>query len=270
MSVVDLPISFMANVGYETRPADAVVESLTAAGYDSVEWTMDHLGSLLAPASALACQQDLVSGGQPAVDRSVKAVEAAAEAGIGLVNVVTGPNLWEPGALRDENPEVAWTRALSGLEQICDRGTELQVKIGFEPCWGTLAYNAATADRVLAAVPVSVCFDPSHFVMTGDPIPELIERWGERIAHFHLKDAFGQPGIDGEDFLFCLLGEGLVPWPEVFAALDRIGYDGALSVEFEAYNYLEQILGSDPERAAKLAREQVTALLNRAAGAGSS
>ncbi len=158
-------------------------------------------------------------------------------------------------------PQVEHFALLAGLEAACGRGQELGVRIGFEPCWGTLAHDAATADRVLASVPVSVTFDPSHFVMSGDDIPALARRWGERIVHVHLKDAFGRPGMDGEDFIFCLLGEGRVPWPELFDALDEVGFAGAMSVEFEADRYYEQILGRDPARAAALAREQAGALL---------
>jgi sugar phosphate isomerase/epimerase len=253
-------ISFIAALDFEDRPATEVRDSLLEAGYDSVEWTMAHVGELLAPASALACQQDLVTGGEAAVETTFQAIDAAAEAEIGVVNVLTGPNLWEEGAAARDDEE-AWSTALGGLERIVERGEQAGVKIGLEPCWGTLAHDAATAQRVLDAVDVQVTFDPSHFVMTGDSIPELIERWGERIVHFHLKDAFGQPGMDGEDFIFCLLGEGKVPWPETFAALDRVGYQGPMSVEFEAYRYYEQVLGSDPAAAARLARSQVAALL---------
>ncbi len=254
------PISFIAALDYEGMPAGQVRDSLLEAGYDSVEWTMAHVDELLSPASALACQQDLVTGGEAAVETTLRAVDAAAAAGIGIVNVLTGPNLWEDGAVAREDEE-AWSIALGALERITAHGEQAGVKIGFEPCWGTLAHDAETAQRVLDAVPVSVTFDPSHFVMSGDPIPELIERWGERIAHFHLKDAFGLPGMDGEDFIFCMLGEGRVPWPETFAALEKIGYAGPMSVEFEAYRYYEQVLGSDPASAARLARGQVAALL---------
>lgn len=253
------PISFIANAGYETWPAARVVESLRGVGYDSVEWTLDHRSELLTPASALAAQADFVTRGDEAVDDTLAAVEAAAEAAIGIVNVVTGPNLWEDGALPLYD-ETAWAAALGGLEKAVARGDQLGVKIGFEPCWGTLAPDAERAERVLAEVDVSVTFDPSHFVMTRDDIPGLIRGWGDRIVHVHLKDAFGQPGEEGEDFIFCLLGEGKVPWAEVFGALDEIGYEGAMSVEFEAFTYLEQVLGEDPEAAARLSLEQVRAL----------
>lgn len=261
--ISDRPLSFIANAGYESWPSARVAESLAAAGYDSVEWTPDHLGSMRQPASALACQQDLISRPEEAVTMTLGAIEAAASAGIEVVNVVAGPNLWEEGADTTVDPGVAWDRVVSGLERICAQAGRAGVKIALEPCWGTIVPDAKSADRMLAEVPVSVCFDPSHFVMTGDPIPELIRRWGDRIVHFHLKDAFGAPGMEGEDFHFCLLGEGKVPWNETFAALEEIGYRGALSVEFEAYRYLEQVLGSDPERAAGLAREQVAALIGR-------
>ena len=97
--------------------------------------------------------------------------------------------------------------------------------------------------------------------MSGDDIPALVRALVPRIARVHLKDDFGVPGMEGEDFHFCLLGEGRVPWPELFAALDEIGYAGALSVEFEAYRYYEQVLGADPVAAARLALEQVRALV---------
>lgn len=261
------PIGFIAGLGYEEMPAAAVVESLREAGYDGVEWTMAHADDLREPALALACQQDLVTGGDVALAATLTAVEKAAAAGIEIVNVLSGPNLWEPGAVA-RNDEKAWSTALQGLEEACRRGEELGVTIGFEPCWGTIAPDAAGAERVLGSVPVSITFDPSHFVMTGDDIPGFVRRWGDRIVHVHLKDAFGRPGMEGEDFHFCLLGEGGVPWPDFFDALDEIGFAGAMSVEFEAYRYYEQILGSEPVRAAALAREQVDALLAARDGAG--
>lgn len=260
MSVRDAPIAFIAALDYEHRPAGEVAASLREAGYDGVEWTMAHADELLQPALALACQQDLVSGGEAAVEVTLEGIERAAEAGVPIVNVLTGPNLWEQGA-RPRDDEQAWKLALDGLERACRRGDQLGVRVGFEPCWGTLAHDAETARRVLDAVPVAVAFDPSHFVVSGDDIPALAREWADRIVHVHLKDAFGSPGMEGEDFHFCLLGEGTVPWPELFDALDESGYSGALSVEFEAYRYYEQVLGSDPDAAARLARGQVEALL---------
>lgn len=258
------PLAFLAGLGYEEMAAGEVSESLLGCGYDAVEWTMAHVDDLRQPAVALACQQDLVSGGDGALARTLAAIESAAEAGIGVVNVVSGPNLWEPGATPRAD-ERAWSTALTALEAASVRAAELGVRVGFEPCWGTLADDAATAQRVLDSVDVSVAFDPSHFVIHDEDPAELIRRWGSRIVHVHLKDAFGRPGGEGADFHFCMLGEGTVSWPELFEALDEIGYAGALSVEFEAYRYYEQVLCEDAEAAARLGLEQALALLGERA-----
>lgn len=258
------PLGFIAALDFETWEAQAVADALVGLGYDGVEWTMAHIDALVEPSLALACQQDLVTGGEPAVARTLAAIDRAAERGIGVVNLLTGPNLWEPGATA-RHDEAAWSTALGALERICAHAERAGVTAALEPCWGTLAHDAATAQRVLDAVPVAVAFDPSHFAVSGDDIPALVRSLGPRIAHVHLKDAFGAPGMEGEDFHFCLLGEGRVPWPELFEALDEIGYVGALSVEFEAYRYYEQVLDSDPVAAARLALEQVRALVPGAA-----
>ena len=258
-------LGFIAGLGFEERTAESVADSLIEIGYDGVEWTMAHLDEMRQPALALACQQDLVGGGEAALDRSLAAIERAHESGVAVVDVVTGPNLWEPGAERRRD-EAAWSLALRSLEAICERAATLGVGVGLEPCWGTLADDAEGARRVLDAVAVGVTLDPSHFVMTGDDAADLVREWGERIVNVHLKDAFGRPGTEGEDFIFCLLGEGRVRWPQFFAALDEIDYRGSLIVEFEAYAYYEQVLGGDPEAAARLAFGQVEALL---AAAGS-
>ena len=51
------------------------------------------------------------------------------------------------------------------------------------------------------------------------------------------------------------------PAADWIAALDAVGYSGALSIEFEAYSYYKQVLGSDPSAAAVLAAEQARALV---------
>ena len=253
------PISFLAEIGFAGMAAPAVADAIIGAGYDSIEWTMAHLDTFVEPACAIACQQDLVTDPVGGLERTKHAIDVAADRGVPTVNVLTGPNLWEGAEARSD--EAAWADSLRALEAACRHAEPLGVNVALEPCWGTLAYNSQTLARALEEVPCQVNLDPSHFVMEGDDIPSVVRQWGDRIVHVHLKDAFGVPGIEGEDFLFCLLGEGNVPWPEFFEALDEVGYAGPLSVEFEAYRYLEQVLADDPARAATLAMEQVRALV---------
>ena len=69
-------------------------------------------------------------------------------------------------------------------------------------------------------------------------------------------------GLPGQEFIFPLLGEGTIDWTAFAAALDAIGYQGALSVEFEAFGYYERVLGKKPELAAALSMEQIKHLFS--------
>ena len=77
----------------------------------------------------------------------------------------------------------------------------------------------------------------------------------------HLKDAVGVPAMG--KFLFALLGEGLVPWEDLFTTLDEIGYAGFMSVEFESFTYYRTVMESDVEAAARLSMEQLRKLIPR-------
>jgi sugar phosphate isomerase/epimerase len=223
------------------------------------------------------------------VRRAERAVEGCAAAGIASVGVLTGPNLWEPGHVTVSSgggrtpsgcglgssaapiPEAeAWELAFRALERVLARGEQLGVQVALEPCWGTLARDRYRAEYALARLDcaaLAVNFDPSHFVLSGDDIPGAVRAWGERIAHVHLKDAFGVPADarsprEGEDFTFLLPGEGAVPWPALLDALEAVDYHGAMCVENEAFKLLRGPLGGDLARSAALARELVGGLLD--------
>jgi sugar phosphate isomerase/epimerase len=68
-------------------------------------------------------------------------------------------------------------------------------------------------------------------------------------------------GEHGQDFIFPLLGEGVVDWPAFMDALDDVGYDGFLTVEFESFVYYRTVLKNDPARAATISMEQIRALV---------
>jgi sugar phosphate isomerase/epimerase len=228
------------------------------------------------------------------VHRAERAVEACAHAGVSSIGVLTGPNRWEPGyatigpvggggATSARGPLVspavseaeAWDLALRALERVLARGEELDVKVALEPCWGTLARDRYRAEYALARLDcaaLAINFDPSHFVLSGDDIPGAVRAWGQRIAHVHLKDAFGVPADpaahrEGEDFTFLLPGDGVVPWPELLEALEAVDYDGAMAVENEAFRLLGGPLRGDLARSAALARELVRGLLDSHAAA---
>lgn len=287
------PIGYVA-ADVEDLTPERLVQALAGAGYDAVDWTMEQFDPLEEPAQALerlvasaraaglGCpqlmvHQDYVSGSErdheQRVRRTELAIDAAAAAGIPSIGVLTGPNLWVEGYARvgvDIDEGEAWRRALVALERICARAQGTGVRVALEPCWGTLARDRFRAEHVLCrfgAEDLALTIDPSHFVMSRDDVPALVRAWAPRIAHVHLKDAFGAPGAQDEDFCFLLPGEGRVDWPGMLDALEEIGYEGAMSVEFEAFTLRRVALAGSVEAGAQLARRLVDGVLAGQAGA---
>lgn len=100
-----------------------------------------------------------------------------------------------------------------------------------------------TAAEVLAVCEIAgpdlgVCFDTGNF-LSGDETPQ--EAWpalAGKAIHSHVKDwrwvVDGRHRTpDGRAFAPELVGEGILDYPAIFAAMKASGYEGALSYEYE-------------------------------------
>lgn len=282
------PLGYVAADVEGMEPA-ALAAALAEIGYEAVDWTMEQYDPLAEPPAALGrlveaarasglevpqlmVHQDYVTDDPAAweerVRRSELAVQAAAQAGVPTVGVVTGPNRWVDGHAvvgRDIDEERAWSSVLAALERVVAAAAAATgVRVCLEPCWGTLARDRGGAERALARFgpdELAVTVDPSHFVMSGDDVTALVDAWRARVAHVHLKDAFGREGVDGVDFCFLMPGEGSVDWRGLRDALGRVGYAGATCVEFESLRMREQALAGDVLAGAELAHRLARGVL---------
>ena len=167
-------------------------------------------------------------------------IDAAAEAGIGTVNLFTGPIPWGESPItagRDISEGDAWKIILDAFGRFVPAAEKAGVDIAVENVWGHLCRDFFTAQYLVnrfGSPNLGVNFDPSHDRLAGlTDMRFLINGWGKsRIKHIHLKDAAGIQ--ENGRFIFPMLGEGLVDWNGVRAGLDDIGYDGPLSVEWES------------------------------------
>jgi sugar phosphate isomerase/epimerase len=124
------------------------------------------------------------------------------------------------------------------------------VRFGLEVHPTEIAYDFETTRRTLDAVGNREAFginlDPSHFAHQFlDPARYALE-FADRVYHVHVKDSkrrldgrrsilashlnFGEE-MRGWDFVSP--GHGDVDFEELFRALNRIGYAGPLSIEWE-------------------------------------
>lgn len=189
-----------------------------------------------------------------AIEEMKNTARAAKKFGVDVVNGFTGSSIWH---LLYSFPPVSPDMIEDGFKQFADRWNpildvfgECGVKFALEVHPTEIAFDIHTAHRALEAIgnrpEFGFNFDPSHLIWQFvDPV-EFIREFPDRIYHVHIKDASttlnGRSGIlashlnfgdhrRGWDFRSP--GHGDVNFEEIIRALNVIGYDGPLSVEWE-------------------------------------
>ena len=190
-----------------------------------------------------------------AADEMIATAQAAKRLGVSVVNGFTGSSIWH---LLYSFPPVLPGQIDAGFEDFARRWTPILdafrdagVRFALEVHPSEIAFDVNTTQRALEAVnhhpAFGFNFDPSHFGYQGVDYVALIERFGDRIFHAHMKDAWWSPvprptGVFGGhlDFGhrdrywdFRSIGHGRVDFGSVIRALNRVGYAGPLSVEWE-------------------------------------
>lgn len=191
---------------------------------------------------------------QRAAEEMKDAARAARKFGVDVVNGFTGSSIWH---LLYSFPPVPPSMVDAGFEHfaemwnpILDVFGECGVKFALEVHPTEIAFDLYTAQRALEALDhreeFGFNFDPSHLHWQGVDSVEFIRAFPDRIYHVHVKDSIvtldGKTGIltshldfgdprRGWDFRSP--GRGGVNFEEIIRALNDIGYNGPLSVEWE-------------------------------------
>ena len=206
-----------------------------------------------------------------AVEEMKCSAQAAKNMGLKVVNGFTGSSIWHLlysfPPVDPKSIEEGFAYFADMWNPILDVFDEAGVKFALEVHPTEIAYDSYTTDRALKAIghreAFGFNFDPSHLHWQGvDPV-QFIGRFSRRIYHVHMKDAIvtldGESGILSSHLSFGdprrgwdfrSLGRGGVNFEEIVRALNQIGYDGPLSVEWEDS-------GMDREHGAKEACEFV-------------
>jgi sugar phosphate isomerase/epimerase len=179
---------------------------------------------------------------------------AAAAFGVTHVNGFTGSAIWHRLYSFPPNdfPEIE-----RGYEDFAERWSPIVdvfdsegVRFGIEVHPTEIAYDFVTTRKTLDAIGnregFGVNLDPSHFAHQHLDAAQFALEFHDRIYHVHVKDSRrrldGRRSILGShlDFGeeargwdFVSPGHGDVDFEELFRALNRIGYTGPLSIEWE-------------------------------------
>jgi sugar phosphate isomerase/epimerase len=179
---------------------------------------------------------------------------AAARFGVTVVTGFTGSPIWH---MLYSFPPNDWAEIERGYEQFAERFGPIidvfeaeGVRFALEVHPTEIAYDFPTTRKTLDAIDnragFGINFDPSHLEHQFLDSAAFIAEFGDKIFHAHVKDAkrrldgrssilgghldFGQPGR-GWDFVSP--GHGDVDFEAMVRALNRVGYDGPLSIEWE-------------------------------------
>jgi len=191
---------------------------------------------------------------QRAAREMMDTARAAAKLDVGQVNGFSGSSIWH---LIYSFPPNDFEEIDEGYRDFAERWNPIidvfdreGVKFGLEVHPTEIAYDFVTTRKTLDAIGrrpgFGINFDPSHFAHQFlDSVP-FIEEFADRIYHVHVKDSKkflnGRASILGSHLNFgesqrgwdfVSPGHGDVDFEAVFRVLNRIGYGGPLSIEWE-------------------------------------
>ncbi|MBN1509566.1 MAG: sugar phosphate isomerase/epimerase [Sedimentisphaerales bacterium] len=192
---------------------------------------------------------------QRAAQKMIDAAKAAKKLGVKVVNGFTGSSIWH---LLYSFPPASQEMIKAGYDDFAKRFTPILdafkkegIKFGLEVHPTEIAFDIASAQRAIDAVKGHECFgfnyDPSHFGYQHVDYVKFIRTFADRIFHCHMKDAWwghgdGTVGVFGGHTEFAdprrywdfrSIGHGDINFEEIIVALNDIGYQGPLSIEWE-------------------------------------
>lgn len=196
--------------------------------------------------------------------REMKYTARAAKAmGVDVVTFFMGSPIWKfwysfPQT-SEEMVEAAYQKVKELWSPIMDEFDACGVKLALEVHPTEIAFDYWSTKKLLEVFDhrptLGINFDPSHLIWQGlDPQMFLLD-FADRIYHVHVKDAKlnlnGRNGILGSHITFgdqrrgwnfVSPGHGDIDFDNIIRALNQIGYNGPLSIEWEDSG-MERVFG---------------------------
>jgi len=216
----------LARYGYESVEISGEPEQY--ADHAAVKAALDHHGircwgavTIMTPGRDLIATDEAVR--EHTVDYMRRCVDLVAALGgeeLSVVPSTVGKTVPETDA------QTEWGWAVEGLRAIDEHASASGVRLALEPLNRFETYFLNRGDQALALAEAvgpecGVCLDTFHANIEEDHLLGAIRQVGPRLVDFHVADNNRMaPGM------------GALDWGAILGTLHRVGYEGAITVEF--------------------------------------
>jgi sugar phosphate isomerase/epimerase len=162
------------------------------------------------------------------VRHTLQCLEAARALGAANISIPPGGPL-EKGMTRAE----AFKLFYAGLERVIPRAEELGIRVLVEPEPDLLMERTSEFKpfmREIRSPMVGLNFDVGHFYCAGEDPAAAFEELFEWVGHMHVEDIAAS-----RVHRHLIAGQGVIDFPAVFSAMQRLGYAHDISLELYPY-----------------------------------
>lgn len=153
------------------------------------------------------------------------------------------------------------------LTELGKRTADVGVPLGFHNHMGSLSEKPENLDRIMDASDpryVKLELDTAHYAGGGGDPVNALKKYKDRLLFLHLKDLKPDPSPTANyPFVFTELGQGMLDWKAIFAALQAIRYQGWAVVELDR----EPVPGRTPVESMAISRAFLEKMLGRSISA---
>ena len=181
------------------------------------------------------------------INHTINCIDLAQQLGASNISI-------EPGGPLLPSENISVEQALSlfeqGIKKVLSHAEKKQIKILIEPEPGVLLENSKQFLKFIEGFDskyLRLNFDIGHFYCVNEEPSSLILQLKDHIEHFHMAD------IRNRVHYHLIPGMGAIDFQNVFNAINKIGYNGFITVEL--YPYKE-----NPVKAAKTSFEYLQSL----------
>lgn len=180
-------------------------------------------------------------------DHVRREIDLAADVGAPVVRVFSG------NAKQNIDFETGFTWIVEGLSEAAEYAETKEIMLCLEN-HGTFAGTSAQIERILDEVgspALTATFDTGNFMLCMENPKEAINRLAKRVGHVHFKDfryvdsdetKGVYTGLGGTRVKGTAIGEGDVDLPYIVKALQEVGYQGSLVIEYEGTDDVKEDL----------------------------